>query len=130
MSANLALVCSIYAAIERGDYRRADWADPEIEYVVVDGPSPGSVTGLPGMTESMRTMFGGMKDLRTEAEDYRELGDERILVLTRLSGQGKASGIPVEQRGAEVFEIGRSKVTKVDVYFDRNRAFADLGLEE
>jgi ketosteroid isomerase-like protein len=39
-SANLELVRSIYAAWQRGDYSSVEWADPEIEYVFADGPTP------------------------------------------------------------------------------------------
>jgi hypothetical protein len=43
---NVELVRPICAACDRGDYRAVDWADPEIEFVVSDGPSralgPGS----------------------------------------------------------------------------------------
>jgi ketosteroid isomerase-like protein len=127
-SANLDLVRSIYAAIGRGDYRSAEWADPGIEYVHADGPEPGTVTGLDGMVKAMRRIFGAFREVRTEAEDYRELDAERVLALVRNSGRGKTSALPIDQKGAEVFEIHEGKVTRITIYFDRNRALADLGL--
>ena len=42
---NVAIARSIYAAWSRGDFSSLDWADPEIEYVIVDGPEPGSCRG-------------------------------------------------------------------------------------
>jgi ketosteroid isomerase-like protein len=131
MSANLDLVRSIYAAWERGDFSSAEWADPEIEYVIADGPSPGRWTGLTGMSEGQRDFLGAWEDLRVEAEEYRELDGERVLVLAHNTGRGKASGLELGQmqtRGAVLFHLRSGTVIRVAAYFDRERALADLGL--
>jgi len=130
VSANLDLVRSIYAAIGHGDFGSADWADPEIEYVRADGVEPGSLIGRDGLVAAMRSLFGALEDFRNEAEDYRELDAERVLVLTHVSARGKASGLPIVKKGAELFEIHAGKVTRIVTYFDRANAIADLGLEQ
>jgi ketosteroid isomerase-like protein len=127
-SENLDLVRSIYAAIGRGDYSSADWADPKIQYVVADGPEPGSVTGLDGLVQAMRSLFSSFVDFRVEPEHFRELDAERVLVLTKASGRGKRSGLEIGDKAAELFEIHDGKVSRIVVYFDRDRALADLGL--
>jgi ketosteroid isomerase-like protein len=93
MSANLDLVRSIYADWERGDYSRADWARPEIEFVLADGPDPGRWIGLAGTTAAWRDRLTFAHDLRTMADEYRELDDERVLVLFHHTGRGKVSEI-------------------------------------
>jgi ketosteroid isomerase-like protein len=130
MSENLDLVRSIYASIGRGDFGSADWADPQIEYVRADGLEPESLIGRDGLVAAMRSLFGALEDFRNEAEDYRELDAERVLVLTKVSARGKTSGLAVDHKGAEVFEIQAGKVTRIVTYFDRANALADLGLEE
>ena len=132
MSANLDLVCSIYAGWERGDFSGNEWAHPDIDFVIADGPEPGSWSGLAGMAEGFRSAVSGWDDFRAEAEEYRELDDGRVLVLLRAgSGRGKMSGLEIGQmrtRGANVFHIRDGKVTRLVIYLDRERARADLGL--
>jgi ketosteroid isomerase-like protein len=67
----------------------------------------------------------------SKREEYRELDDERVLVLNRFGGRGKTSGLDIGQmraKGANLFHIRDGKVIRVVLYGDRDRALADLGL--
>jgi ketosteroid isomerase-like protein len=130
---NVEIVRSIYAAWGRGDFSSAEWADPEIEYVIVDGPEPGSWKGRAGMTETMRGVLSAWENARIEADEYIDLEDDRVLVLNHLSGRGKTSGLEVGQMkrdGAAVLYVRHGKVTRYVSYNRRGRALADLGLRE
>jgi ketosteroid isomerase-like protein len=131
---NVELARSVFAAWARGDYESADWADPRIEAVVADGPSPGAWSGLAGMAEGWGEFLGAWDNFRHErADEYRELDDDRVLVLVQWGGRGKASGLALEQmhsKGAVLLQMQRGKVTKVVAYLSRERAFADFGLSE
>ncbi|MGO8907492.1 MAG: nuclear transport factor 2 family protein [Solirubrobacteraceae bacterium] len=134
-SANLDLVRSIYADWERGDWTAPPtWADPEIEFALADGPDPTRVTGVAEMVAAFTREFLSTWDhLRTEAQEYRELDDERILVFIHNHGRGRTSGMEIGQlmgtaEGANVWFIRDGKVVKVVMYWDRARALADLGL--
>jgi ketosteroid isomerase-like protein len=133
MSENLDLVRSIYAAWERNDYSSVDWADPEIEFALADGPDPESWTGVAGMVEGWRAFKSTWEDFRAEPEEYRDLDHEHVLVLVQFNGRAKTSGLDLAQvrtLQASLFQIRASKVTRLILYFDRDRALADLGLEE
>ena len=133
MSRNVDFVRSIYAAWERGDFSSAEWADPEIEFVMADGPTPGNWAGVAGMADGFREFLKAWEDFHTEPHEYQELDDERVLALGSWSGRGKTSGLELGQmrvEGAGLFHVRDGKVTRFVFYFDRVRAFADLGLKE
>jgi ketosteroid isomerase-like protein len=133
MSKNLDLVRSIYAAWEGGDFRSADWAHPEIEYVHADGPARGAWTGLVGMAQGWSTWLNAWEDLRIEVERYLELDAERVLVLSRGIARGKTSGLDTTEMRSDAaawFHISDGKVTRLVISWDRDRALADLGLKE
>jgi ketosteroid isomerase-like protein len=134
MSANLDIVRSIFAEWERGDYfSRADWVDPHIEFVWADGPDPGSWTGRHQMAKAWSGQLRHFQDYRVVAEEFRVLDGERVLVLGHNSGRGKISSAESGALGgksAVLFKIRGGKVTTLVLYWDRDHALADLGLEE
>jgi ketosteroid isomerase-like protein len=129
---NVELVRSIFAAWQRGDFSSAEWAHPEIEFVIADGPIPGSYKGLTQMAEGWREFLNAWEDFHAdELDEYRELDGERVLALQRFSVRGKTSGVDLRRmRGANLFHIQGGKVTRLVLYWERERALNELGLSE
>src|SRR6516225_1230816 len=83
------------------------------------------------MAKAWREFLSAWADYSIEAEEYRELDDERVLVLTRRGGRGKTSGLEIERiqsKRAAVWHVRDGTATRLVIYWDRDRAFSDLGL--
>ena len=68
------------------------------------------------MAQAWREALSAFERLRCEADEYRALDDERVLVLMHFSGRGKTSGLEVgdiRMRGANLFHLRGGKVTKL-----------------
>jgi ketosteroid isomerase-like protein len=130
-SANLELVRSLYSRWQRGDVSSSDWVHPQIEVVFADGPNPGTWRGLSGLTAGWREVLNAWEHFHPEVERYEELDDARILVLVRWHGRGKRSGVQVAETGAlgaQLLHIAAGRVDRLVTYLERERAFADLGI--
>jgi hypothetical protein len=134
MSTNLDLVPSIYADRESGDFKRADWADPEIEFEVIGSVSTEARTGVSGMAEGFRDFLSTGADYGVEADEYRELDSGRVLVpVHATSGRAKTSGVDMRWvRRTERLCITKpnDKVAGLVIDPDADRALAELELEE
>jgi hypothetical protein len=109
------------------------WAHSEIEYVSTDGPSPGSWSGLAEIAAYNRQRLEAQEQIRVVPDECRQLDAERVLVLGHLEGRGKSSGLDVVQvryGGAHLFHVQDQKATGIVEWWDRDRAFVGLGLNE
>jgi ketosteroid isomerase-like protein len=130
---NVEIVRRVYAAWERGDYSSSEWQHPEVEFVVADGPTPASGTGAAEISEVWGGFLSAWEGFHHRADEYQELDSERVLVLSRFGGRGKTSRLEIEQmatKAAVLFHVSGREVTRIVLYFDRERAFADFGLSE
>jgi ketosteroid isomerase-like protein len=132
-TSNIDVARSVYGDWSRGDFDSAEWLAPDIEFVIADGPAPDHARGLDGMVASVRDLMGGIDELKIEAQDFRTLEGDRVLVLIRFSGRFRKSGIALEQTGslsAHVWHVQDGKATKLVLYWDRDRALAELGIAD
>jgi ketosteroid isomerase-like protein len=138
VSENLDLVRSLYADWERGDFGRVfetalEWAHPEFEWIIADGPEPVSGTGVSAYVEWVSDFLSAWEGYRLKVDEYRELDDQQVLVLVRTGGgRGRTSGLELSGQGgggASLFRFRDGKVTRLVHYFEREHALADLGLE-
>jgi hypothetical protein len=130
---NVDFVRSIVAAWERSDYDSPGWAHHEIEFRFADGPDPSLWTGISGMSEGWRSFLKAWEGFRVVADEYRDIGGERVLVLYHFSGRGKTSGAEIgklQTKNATVFHVNDGLVSRLVLYWDRDRALADLGLAD
>jgi ketosteroid isomerase-like protein len=127
MSTNMQLVREIYDRWERGDWQGYEWADPEIEFVIADGPDPRRIVGRDAMNREWRDFLGAWTDYSIEGEEFRELDGDRVLVLLHAKGHGKSSGAAIAPMvGANIFTIRAGRVARLAIYFDHRSALSEL----
>jgi ketosteroid isomerase-like protein len=121
-----------YQAFNRGELDDALAVfDPEIVWhtYLVPGPGGGTYHGHEGVRElwaDARNIFG---DFRNEPERLIAAAD-RLVVLVRICGWGKESGIAVEAKIAHIHTFRNGKVVRVDSYENREDALRELGMIE
>jgi ketosteroid isomerase-like protein len=56
-------------------------------------------------------------DFSAHAEEYRDLGDDRVLVLGRFSGRGR-SGVELDTPAAWICDLRQGKIVRLRFYGD------------
>jgi hypothetical protein len=97
------------------------------------GLRPTAGSAWPEWHECGKGFLAAYEDFSAYVEEYREIDARRILVLLQFSGRGRASGLEIGSmsiRNASVYDIEGGLVRRLALYWDRDRALADLGLAE
>jgi ketosteroid isomerase-like protein len=89
----------------------------------------GVYVGRDAVVEASRHYWGTWVDYRVDAEELIDAGS-RVVVVVRERGRGKGSGIPFEQRFAQVMTIGRGRIIRWELFPDKAHALAAAGLSE
>jgi ketosteroid isomerase-like protein len=128
---NVEVVRRMYEAFNSGNAEAAlSYFDPE---VVMDASH--RVDGRIGhgrqeMTAILAEWLGTWDQFRDEVEETRDLGENRVLVISTQRGLGKGSGIEWTNRFAMLYAIQGGKITRWTIYDDVSEALEAVGLRD
>jgi ketosteroid isomerase-like protein len=90
------------------------------------GPLSSAATGKVAVGEWFGDWFRQFgRDYRFDIEESRGVGD-RVFVLATHHGRGRGSGVPVEERWAYLYTVHDGKVSRVELWNDRDAREAAL----
>jgi ketosteroid isomerase-like protein len=122
---NVEVVREMLVDYIRGDYEAAMPAFAQDVEVVTSlerfhGPS--------GVVEEARRWEEMWLDYRFEVKDLVAAGDKVVLLYHQV-GTSKESGIEVEERAGWVYTLRQGKITRVEMFQDRETALRAAGVE-
>jgi ketosteroid isomerase-like protein len=126
---NVAVVRSLYEGWLRGEIG-LDKLDPEISMLESETlPGAASAYGIEAVERYMRSFAKHWEKIRFEPQEYIDAGNQ-VVVVARLIGQGKKSGVEVVRTWAYVWTLRSHKALRMVGYADRTQALKAVGLAE
>jgi uncharacterized protein len=120
-----------YGAFNRGDFDTLlDLCAPDIEWRDFATIDSDSVTGKDAVRAYFETVMEAWEQIRLEPEEIIDLGGDRVVVVSHLTGRGRGSGIEVETRGADLLTFDGGSLVRWMGYADRAQALEAAGLSE
>jgi ketosteroid isomerase-like protein len=105
--------------------------DPDIE--VKEDPSfpeAGTYRGIDAVSTYFGQFSESFAEFTFEAEDFVDVGDDRVLVLFHIRNRGKGSGATTEARPGWIYTVRDGRVVHIEAYLDRDEALAAAGLSD
>lgn len=102
------------------------YPDPDAYWVGVNE----TYRGYEGLAAYMQAIYDAFEDYTPEIERFVPVGD-KVVTLAIEHGTGRGSGAVVEhRRTAHVWTMRDGRPVRLDLYLDRQRALAAVGLPE
>jgi uncharacterized protein len=103
--------------------------DPEIVMVESETlPGAASARGLDGVRRYIESFSSYWEEIRFEPQEFIDAGD-RVVVVARLVGRGRKSGVDVRRTWAYVWTLRGGRALRMEGYTDRSEALRAAGLE-
>jgi uncharacterized protein len=131
---NVEIVQAALATFAAGDRSEEAFASVLSSKIVVDATrnvfNPGTATGFDGVRQMLANMDETWAEMRVEPTEFIDAGD-RVVVIGRLIGKGRGSGIEVERFNGQVWTLREGRIIRVEVGFtERSETLEAAGLQE
>jgi ketosteroid isomerase-like protein len=87
----------------------------------------GVYVGRDAVIKASRRYWGAWKDYSVEPEELIDAGSS-VVVVMRERGRGRGSGVPVDERWAQVWTFSRGRIVRWEMFPDRAAALQAVGL--
>jgi ketosteroid isomerase-like protein len=129
-AANIAAIREGFEAFNSGDVARIlAFTDPGFETEVPPELSaePDTYRGHEGVRRYFESFAEAMNEVHFEPEQFWTAGD-LVVVTAVLTAKGKRTGIPVEQRIAQVWTLRDGRALRAETYAELSEALQAAGL--
>jgi uncharacterized protein len=128
---NVEIVRKWHEALNAGDDETVrDLLDPEIVWVQnPDSPDRGTFYGYDGVRELRANIAEAFDDVRLEAEEFIDAGDE-VVAVGFMRARGKGSGLEVRGTRSWVWSLRAGKIVRHRTYAERADALRAVGLRD
>ena len=107
------------------------WTD-DIDHRAVEGAldDRGPIHGMAEMRAYLQDWFDTFDDFRQVPVEEIDAGDDKVIVVFKISGRAKLSGVETDLTYAAVYTFGDGKIARGREYWTRAEALEAAGLSE
>jgi ketosteroid isomerase-like protein len=126
---NVGLLRAAYEAIGRDGIDSVEaWEVISDDIVIRDrpeAPDPQTYRGREGMRKALAASDETFEEFTMEPVDLIGVGDTHVVMVLRMFGRGRGSGVPVEEEIAHLWTVDDGKAVAMQVYSDAQDALRD-----
>ena len=130
--ANVEIAKRVIDAFNRRDVDAIfECVNPDVEWLPampVTFGGGGALRGREGIESYIREVSETWEEYRVVGQDFRDLGEDRVLALSRIEGRGAGSGGLVDAAMGQIFDFREGKIARVTTYLDHGEALKAVGL--
>jgi ketosteroid isomerase-like protein len=130
---NVEIVRDAAAAFNRGDLDAFfEYSADDIDYRAAEGAldDRGPMHGKDAVRGYMQDWLDMFDDLKSEALELIDAGEDQVIAVLRISGRAKLSGVETDLTYAALYTIRDGKVARGREYWTKEEALEAAALSE